>query len=158
MWSTVLGRSSLIDERSSPFKNSIPNFEIAPCPVIPSHSASRSVHSANSSCRDEFRRTGARHRSNSLKLLHSGAISGFSRSKSRVRARTRAAFTRSSSGPSAATFFASARPTNPLTREVINHCEASCCQRSDGDCMSQISNLLLGSIRSSASTLTSEAK
>ena len=126
--------------------------------MIPSHSASRSVHSASSSCKEELRRTGARHDKTSLKLFHSGATPWFSRNSSSVKARTRAAFTRSSSGPRAATFFASTRPTKPLTLEVINHCDANICQRSAGVCINQISNLLLGRIRSSASILISDAR
>ena len=59
---------------SSPPKNSTPYLEIAPCPVIPSHSASRRVQLANSSCRDELRRTGARQAMTSLKDASSGAI------------------------------------------------------------------------------------
>ena len=82
----------------------------------------------------------------------------FSRNSSRVNARTRAAFTRSNSGPSAATFLASTRPTKPLTREVMSHCDANICQRSAGVCINQISNLLLGNIRSSASKLINEAR
>ncbi|CAB4757239.1 unannotated protein [freshwater metagenome] len=82
----------------------------------------------------------------------------FSLRINKVNARTRAAFTRSSSGPRAATFLASARPTRPLAREVINQADANACHRSDGVCINQMSNLLLGIIRSSASILMSEVK
>ena len=158
IWSTVLGRSSFIGFKSPDSKNLMPYVEIAPCPVIPSHSASRRLHVANSSCNDEFRRTGARQSSNSIMEVRLGATVKFSPRILRVKARTRAALTRSSSGPKAATFLVSARPTRPLTREVVNHADAKACQRSAGVCISQTSNLLLGIIRSWASMLISEVK
>lgn len=56
----------------------------------------------------------------------------FSANSFNTKARVLAALTRSSSGPSAAVFFDSARPTSPLTRDVINHGAAIACQRTDG--------------------------
>ena len=76
-----------------------------------------------------LRLLGATHLMVRVKLAKSGARFGCSLSKLITNLRVLAAFTRSSSGPSAATLFASPRPTNPLTREVVNQFAASALQR-----------------------------
>ena len=92
------------------------------------------------------------------KELNSGATDGLSESKRSTNLRIGAADTRSNSGPSGATFLLSSFPTRPLTREVISHGETRDCHLEDGVCINQISNWVVGRIRSSASIVTSPAK
>ena len=93
-----------------------------------------------------------------VKLASSGARFGCSFSNLITNLRVLAAFTRSSSGPRAATLFASPRPTRPLTREVVNQFAARALQRVSALWVNQISKLLLGKIRSSPSIVSNPAK
>ena len=92
-----------------------------------------------------------------IATIESGVIapSRFSLRSERTRDRTEAALTRSSSGPKGATFFESSLPTSPLTREVDNHDDVSVSHLSEGRCVSQISKLVVGKIRSSGSIVRS---
>ena len=143
---------------SSPRRNSSPYLEMTPCPVMPSHSASRSVHCTISSCKPGFRFDGAHHLTRLVKLSNSGATLLFSAKSLKTNARVLAALTRSNSGPRAAVFFDSARPTRPLTRDVINHGAASACHLTEALCVSHTSKLLVGRILSFASKVTRPAR
>ena len=153
MWSISFGNALLNPESSFPFRIAEPNDEIAPRPVIPSHSASRELQCAISACNPTPRR-GRSHRTLFDNSDKSGAHGEISVTNFKNKARKFAAAALSISGPSADIYLASLFPTNPLTLEVVNQPFTMSCQRSSCVEFSQRSNADVGSNSSSRSTVT----
>ena len=119
-----------------------PNVEIAPCPVMPSHSASRIFHSIKSL----FARWGFHHLTIFCKTVRSGEICGSSNSTFSVVLLISETPARSNSGPRGAIFLSDPRPTKPLTRDVSSHKTTREYQRSSAGFVNQISKAEVGSI------------
>ena len=153
MWSTGEGSASLTP-KSLPSRRALPKVDSAPCPVIPSHSASRKIHCMYS----EFARVGEVHFNNSERDSTSGSISGFSAKTLRVIFLSAAIVDLSNSGPSAATFLPSPFPISPATLEVCSHKITRLCQRSSGSLLSQASKAIVGRIWSSVSMTINPAR
>ena len=119
-----------------------PNVEIAPCPVIPSHSASRTFHSIKSL----FARCGFHHLTIFCKTPRSGEICGVSSNTLSVVRLINETPARSNSGPRGAIFLSDALPIKPLTLEVSSHKTTREYQRSSAGFVNQISKAEVGSI------------